>query len=106
VAPSSIGLSFQVEGGYFQILDFLNRVDDLPRVVIVDSLDIGAGEGDTPAQGESGSATGDLAATITARMFTGATPSGGDPAAAGTTAGATTATTAAPTAPSNTGTDQ
>lgn len=107
-APTSINLSFQVDGGYFQILDFLNRVDDLPRVIVVDTLDIGAGETETPAAGEAGAGTGsgELSATITARMFTGSAPTGGDPAAAGTTAGATTATTAAPTASSNTGTDQ
>jgi Tfp pilus assembly protein PilO len=99
VAPSAITVSLLVEGGYFQILDFLNRVDDLPRIVVVDSLDIGPSE-----SAEAENPTGDLSATITARMFTGAAPSGGT--AADGTAGATTATTTAPTASSNTGTDQ
>jgi Tfp pilus assembly protein PilO len=98
-APSAITLSMLVEGGYFQILDFLNRVDDLPRIVVVDSLDIGSAE-----SADAENPSGDLGATITARMFTGSAPSGGT-AADGTT-GATTATTAAPTASSNTGTDQ
>jgi Tfp pilus assembly protein PilO len=98
-APSAITMSLVVEGGYFQVLDFLNRVDDMPRVVVVDSLDIGPSESE-----DSTNPTGDLDATITARMFTGAVPSGGT-AAEGTT-GATTATTTAPTASSNTGTDQ
>ena len=99
-APSAITMSLVVDGGYFQVLDFLNRIDDLPRVVVVDSLDIGKSENEDAAN-----PTSDLTATITARMFTGAAPSGGT-AADGTTTGATTATTTAPTASSNTGTDQ
>jgi Tfp pilus assembly protein PilO len=94
---SAINLSFEVKGGYFQVLDFLNRVDDLPRIVVVDSLDLGADE-----EGEATAATAStgLTATITARMFTGAAPA----APADATAGATTATTAAPAASTQTGT--
>jgi Tfp pilus assembly protein PilO len=98
-APSAINVTMVVDGGYFQVLDFLNRVDDMPRVVVVDSLDIGAIEG---ADAETPS--GDLTATITARMFTGAQPT--DATGAAGTTGATTATTTAPAASSNTGTDQ
>ena len=103
-APSAISLSLEVKGGYFQVLDFLNRVDDLPRIVVVDSLDLGGGEDeDAPptAGATSDGGTTDLTANITARMFTGDAPAG-DPAAAG---GATTATTAPTTATTATGTD-
>ena len=105
-APSAISLSLEVTGGYFQVLDFLNRVDDLPRIVVVDSLDLGGGAADeTPAPGATGGngagGTTELTANITARMFTGSAPAG-DPTTAG---GATTATTAPTTATTATGTD-
>jgi Tfp pilus assembly protein PilO len=92
--PSSIDLSFNVSGGYFQLLDFLNRVDDLPRIVVVDSLDISSssGEGAEASDTTADSPSTSLIATITARMFTGAVPAATDAA----TAGGATATTAAP----------
>ncbi len=96
-ATSAINLTFEVTGGYFQVLDFLNRVDDLPRIVVVDSLDLGVGEAEADAAAEGST---EVAATITARMFTGAAPA----APADGTAGATTATTAAPAASTQTGT--
>jgi Tfp pilus assembly protein PilO len=105
---SAISLSFEVAGGYFQVLDFLNRMDDLPRIVVVDSLDLRGGE--VEGEGvdvEGGTPTGDLTASITARMFTGAAPSAdGSTTGAGATTATTTATTTAPTGSSNTGTDQ
>jgi Tfp pilus assembly protein PilO len=104
VAPtptaSAINLSFEVKGGYFQILDFLNRVDDLPRIVVVDSLDLGADEESADAAASATASTG-ITANISARMFTGAAPA----AAGDVTTGAPTATTAAPAASSQTGTD-
>jgi Tfp pilus assembly protein PilO len=104
-APSAISLQMEVKGGYFQILDFVNRVNDFPRIVVVDSLDIAEGEGSGSTAGAATSTeTGtDLTGTITARTFTGAPPA--DSAAAGTTAGATTATTAAPSTSNQTGKD-
>jgi Tfp pilus assembly protein PilO len=96
-APTAIPLSFNVKGGYFQILDFLNRVDDLPRIVVVDSLDLGAEE---DAADPTGTASTDLNATITARMFTGATPT-----ADATAGGAATPTPTTPPATTQTGTD-
>ena len=104
-APPTIHLSIQIEGGFFQVLDYLNRLEDLGRLVIVDSINIttGAtegGDGTTPTSGSSGT-TGapDLSATLTARMFTMSTlsaPSSGTPAAPGgttVTTGATGGTT-------------
>jgi hypothetical protein len=56
---------------------------------------------------EGGTPTGDLTASITARMFTGAAPSvDASTTGAGATTATTTATTTAPTGSSNTGTDQ
>ena len=40
VAPAEIKMTFQITGGYVQILDFINRLNDLPRLVVVDGLSI------------------------------------------------------------------
>jgi Tfp pilus assembly protein PilO len=103
-APSSINIQMEVKGGYFQILDFVNRVNDFPRIVVIDSFDIGEGQGSGSTTGGAASATTgtDLTGTLTARTFTGAAPAA---TASGTTAGATTATTAAPSTSNQTGKD-
>jgi len=93
--PSAITVALDASGGYFQVLDFINRLDDLPRVVVVDSLTLASGasgaggEGDGSAVPASASSS-ELTMSITARMFTTA-------AAAATgdgSGGATTTTTA------------
>lgn len=38
--PAEIGLQLQIQGGYFQILDFLNRLNEMPRLVVTDGLNI------------------------------------------------------------------
>ena len=38
--PAEIKLQLQITGGYFQVLDFLNRVSEMPRLVITDDLTI------------------------------------------------------------------
>lgn len=58
---SVIGLSFGINGGYFQILDFMNRLVDLQRLVVIDSVNLAP------------EATGRLTATLGGRMFTTAT---------------------------------
>ncbi|HUR17400.1 MAG TPA: type 4a pilus biogenesis protein PilO [Acidimicrobiales bacterium] len=93
--PPEIKLSLQIKGGYFQVLDFVNRLDALPRLVVTDGLSLAA---DPNAR---------MTVTVSARMFThvlpagfGATPAGAAGATATTTTtapagGATTTTTAA-----------
>ena len=76
---SVINLSFSVAGGYFQVLDFMNRLTDLPRLVVIDSVNL------TPAE------AGRLGASLGARMFTTAT---GIDATTTTTAPPATPTTA------------
>jgi len=102
--PSAISLSLDASGGYFQILDFINRLDDLPRIVVVDSLSLsGGGSGDASASGTGdtaatgGTSSSELTMSITARMFTTAPPAPpeGEAAEAGG-ATTTTTTTAAP----------
>jgi Tfp pilus assembly protein PilO len=97
---SFIPLSIQVKGGFFQALDYLNRLEDMGRLVIVDGINVSAAEAEgTSDTGSSGVATGppNLSITLTARMFTRATP----PPPAGTaptsgTAGSTTSSSTPP----------
>jgi Tfp pilus assembly protein PilO len=82
--PIRIGMT--ASGGYFQVLDFVNRLNRLPRIVVVDSLQMG-GQGTDVSR---------LQVTLAERIFT----TSASPVAAGTTttttaAGATTTTTRA-----------
>jgi Tfp pilus assembly protein PilO len=83
--PAEIRVTLQVQGGYFQVLDFLNRLDQMPRIVVTDGLNVTADQ------------SGRLAASVTARIFTTAVPAafGGTATTTTTVAGATTTTTAA-----------
>lgn len=88
--PADIKLNLQIKGGYFQVLDFLNRLDALPRLVVTDGLNVSA----------EASASPRLTVAVTARMFVRAVPAafGGTAVATTTTvppAGATTTTTVA-----------
>lgn len=91
-APTPIALTIQVQGGFFQVLDYLNRLEDLPRTVVVDSISVSAGAADT-AGGTTSATTGGttLAVTLSGRMFTTEAP-----AAAPAPGGGTTTTTTAP----------
>lgn len=62
--PAEIRLALQIQGGYFQVLDFLNRLHDLPRLVVTDNLNVTADQ------------TGRLSVTMQARMFTRDLPPG------------------------------
>lgn len=81
--PAEIRVNLQIQGGYFQALDFLNRLDLMPRIVVIDNLAVTADQ------------TARLSVTIAARMFTGSVPAGfgGTAATPSTTVpGATTTT--------------
>jgi Tfp pilus assembly protein PilO len=80
-APVPIKIAMTATGGYFQVLDFVNRLNALPRLVVVDDLTLGA-QG-TAAQ---------LQVTLQERIFT--TSSRPVAGATGGAAGATTTTTA------------
>lgn len=67
-APAAIALSLTIDGGYFQVLDFVNRLDSLPRIVVIDSITV------TP-KSENGSSP-DLSVALGGRMFTAATTPG------------------------------
>lgn len=80
-----IRLSMTITGGYFQVLDFVNRLDDLPRLVVIDAINVSGGDG------------GLLNVSLQARMFVGVAP-----AAPGATTTTTTTTTTAPAATTST----
>lgn len=60
-SPSTMSTSINVTGGYFQILDVINRINALPRLIIIDSFAL------TPSQaGESQ----EFSVTFACRAFT------------------------------------
>jgi Tfp pilus assembly protein PilO len=65
--PSVIPVSIQIKGGFFQVLDYLNRLEDMGRLVVVDGINISS----TAA---SGGGPPILSVSLTARMFTRAAP--------------------------------
>jgi len=69
--PSVIPLSIQVQGGFFQVLDYLNRLEDMGRLVVVSAINATAGAANS--SGSAGAApTGPpkLSVTLTAQMYT------------------------------------
>lgn len=108
--PSVIPLTMSIQGGFFQVLDYLNRLEDLGRLVIIDALNATAAGADNATTGGSSTGAPPLAVTLTGRMFTmaappapaGSTPepgptsgaSGSTPPASGNSSGNTTSTSA------------
>jgi Tfp pilus assembly protein PilO len=108
VGPSEIKMTIVVRGGFFQVLDYLNRFEDpttMPRLVVVDGINLTAssGTGTTGTGTSGGSSTSgapNLNVTLNARMFTQAAPtapstSGGTPVPTTPTTAATSTTTSA-----------
>lgn len=79
---STINMSINASGGYFQVLDWLNRLDLLPRIVVIDQLSLSAAQ------------LGKISMSMSARMFTTATSitSGVPPTSTTPTAPAATST--------------
>lgn len=72
---STIVLAMQIEGGFYQVLDYLNRLEDLERLVVVDAVNISASAaGSTTASGATASVSSTgaptLGVTLSGRMFT------------------------------------
>lgn len=89
--PVPIKMAMSISGGYFQVLDFINRLNRLPRVVVIDGLTMNASA--------AGAAT-TLSVSLQARMFTTSSRavSGGAAtgSAGGGSPGASTTTTTEP----------
>jgi len=91
--PSEVNVAITVDGGYFQVLDYLNRIDDMERVIVVDTLGL------APTGGGEAGPSG-LSASLSARMFTTAKPEALPAAApAPATAASTEVTTTTTTTP-------
>lgn len=72
---SEIRMTVQLAGGYYQVLDYLNRMEDMSRLVVLDSIQVntggtGGGEGSTEGTTPSASGAPTLSVNLTARMFT------------------------------------
>jgi Tfp pilus assembly protein PilO len=81
--PTMIAVSIQVSGDFFDVLDYLNRLEDLDRLVLVDTVNISAGGDDATTGGSTSSGSSsstssggapELSVTLTGRMFTDAAP--------------------------------
>ena len=94
--PAAVTLGVQIKGGYFQVLDFLNRLDNLPRLVVTSTVSL-SGSGTQTGPLVNGS---QVSASLQAKIFTQNIPVGtpGVPIASTTTttapAGSTTTTAA------------
>ena len=87
---AEIHLSLTVTGGYFQVLDFMNRLDKLPRLVVIDNLTVSP-------QGAAANGTGlQLSVAVTGRMFVNPSAVAGAPGTSTTTTTAAGTTTTAP----------
>ena len=92
--PTVIALAIQVNGGFFQVLDYLNRLEDLPRLVVTDTISVAAG-------GSTGSATGSTTQTT---LSTSTSNSGAPTLSVALGSRMFTTATAVPAAPGGTGT--
>jgi len=74
---TTIAVTLQVDGGFFQVLDYLNRLEDLERLMLVDSINVATatessntgGSSSANSTSSSGGAP-DLSVTLIGRMFT------------------------------------
>lgn len=77
-----IPVNLELNGGYFQVLDFLNRLAELPRILVIDGIDLTADE-----ESETAGAP-DLSLSLNGRLFLTTVPD-----AAGALVGTTATTT-------------
>jgi Tfp pilus assembly protein PilO len=62
-APGTVGLSMTVSGPYSDVLDYLTKLQDLPRIVVVDTLNL------APAGVPDPSGSTRLSVSVTGKMF-------------------------------------
>jgi Tfp pilus assembly protein PilO len=75
--PPTIQVQISLDGGFFQTLDYLNRLEDLDRLVVVDSVTMNGGEGgsggsggsSSPSSGLTTKGSGELTTALKARIF-------------------------------------
>ncbi|HVA43038.1 MAG TPA: type 4a pilus biogenesis protein PilO [Acidimicrobiales bacterium] len=83
--PPVIAVSLNVSGGYYQIIDFINRLDTMSRLMVILGVDLGAG-----------GTTSELTATLMTDVFISKPIAIPTSATTTTTLAPTTTTTAAP----------
>jgi len=99
---TTISVGIQIKGTYPQVMDYLGRLAQLPRLLVVDSVqlttapDTGAGGATAPSGESTGPFSGasQLAAVISARMFEAPGAAVGTAGTAGTGVSTTGGTTA------------
>ena len=72
-ASSVIALNISISGSFFQVKNYLTKLEKLERLVIIDGMNISAGGG-TASTSTGSSDTATLSVSLTARMFTRALP--------------------------------
>lgn len=101
-APPSIRVSLSLKGGYDQVLDFINRLDGLPRLLVIDTVGLTSNasgpSATSTASGTAGTAAvtppAELTISLTVRLFTTtAQPAGGSTTTTTAPAGGSGATT-------------
>jgi Tfp pilus assembly protein PilO len=108
LGPSEIKMQVVVRGGFFQVLDYLTRLQTLPRIVVVGGINVqtagsntsGGGSSSTPTTTTGSSGAPNLNVTLNASMYTQAPPAGGSTSATGPTTGVPPRTGTTPTVPS------
>jgi len=94
---SVINLTITLQGGFFQLQDYLQSLEKLGRLVIIDTINVSGSGGSSSSAGSAASADTSLSVTLTGRMFTRAAPTGtagGTPGATTPAPGGTSSTTA------------
>lgn len=94
---SQISLTITLSGSFFQLQDYLQSLESLDRLVVIDALNVAGSSGGSGSTDTATSNGTTLAVTLTGKMFTRAAPTGS--AAGGTTtpgAGSSTSTTTPP----------
>lgn len=104
--PPQVQLGIQIQGGYFQVLDFLNRLDHLPRLVVSTSVNLtsNSGQAQSSAGGVAGTSavTGsEISGSIKASIYSQVLPAG-VPGTTTTTTPPSTTTTAVSTGATST----
>jgi len=96
---SVINMTIAINGSFFQLQDYLRLLEKLERLVIVDGISISTSGGGsstgTSSTDTAATSTGDvtLGVSLTARMFTRASPAATGSGTSGTGTGGTTTTT-------------
>ena len=80
-SADTVQLSMELEGGYFQVLDYLNRLESMPRLVVVDQVSLSASEDTATNTGGAPK----LNASLTGRIFSQANSPAPAPATATST---------------------